>query len=159
MLSGGFEPPIRPYQRRSLPISLQERLYYYKGDNGAGEEVRTLDIYLGKVMLYQLSYARSVKLFIYTSGSAEIFLVPSVGFEPTAYYFGSRSEIRTQKHDILSIAGIPIPINRPYIIFPKTYCHIVHGSKSQRLTHQIYILLNFWFVHILLDLEVHANTI
>ena len=26
--------------------------------NGAGEEVRTLDIYLGKVMLYQLSYAR-----------------------------------------------------------------------------------------------------
>ena len=25
---------------------------------GAGEEVRTLDIYLGKVMLYQLSYAR-----------------------------------------------------------------------------------------------------
>ena len=27
---------------------------------GAGEEVRTLDIYLGKVMLYQLSYARNV---------------------------------------------------------------------------------------------------
>ena len=27
---------------------------------GAGEEIRTLDIYLGKVMLYQLSYARIV---------------------------------------------------------------------------------------------------
>ena len=26
--------------------------------NGASEEVRTLDIYLGKVVLYQLSYAR-----------------------------------------------------------------------------------------------------
>ena len=26
--------------------------------NGAGEEVRTLDIHLGKVTLYQLSYAR-----------------------------------------------------------------------------------------------------
>ena len=27
--------------------------------NGAGEGVRTLDIHLGKVVLYQLSYARS----------------------------------------------------------------------------------------------------
>ena len=27
--------------------------------NGASEEVRTLDIYLGKVVLYQLSYART----------------------------------------------------------------------------------------------------
>ena len=26
--------------------------------NGASEEVRTLDIHLGKVVLYQLSYAR-----------------------------------------------------------------------------------------------------
>ena len=26
--------------------------------NGAGEETRTLDVYLGKVVLYQLSYAR-----------------------------------------------------------------------------------------------------
>jgi hypothetical protein len=29
--------------------------------NGAGEETRTLDIHLGKVTLYQLSYARSRK--------------------------------------------------------------------------------------------------
>ena len=27
-------------------------------DNGAGEGIRTLDIHLGKVVLYQLSYAR-----------------------------------------------------------------------------------------------------
>lgn len=27
-------------------------------ENGASEEVRTLDIHLGKVVLYQLSYAR-----------------------------------------------------------------------------------------------------
>lgn len=33
-----------------------------KSLNGAGEEVRTLDIHLGKVTLYQLSYARSVSL-------------------------------------------------------------------------------------------------
>ena len=31
---------------------------------GAGEEVRTLDIYLGKVMLYQLSYARILILTV-----------------------------------------------------------------------------------------------
>ena len=29
--------------------------------NGASEEVRTLDIHLGKVVLYQLSYARLLK--------------------------------------------------------------------------------------------------
>ena len=28
--------------------------------NGASEEVRTLDIHLGKVVLYQLSYARFI---------------------------------------------------------------------------------------------------
>ena len=28
------------------------------GENGAGEETRTLDVHLGKVVLYQLSYAR-----------------------------------------------------------------------------------------------------
>jgi len=32
----------------------------YRGlyENGAGEETRTLDVHLGKVVLYQLSYAR-----------------------------------------------------------------------------------------------------
>jgi hypothetical protein len=29
-------------------------------ENGAGEEARTLDVHLGKVVLYQLSYARVV---------------------------------------------------------------------------------------------------
>ena len=29
------------------------------GLNGAGEETRTLDVHLGKVVLYQLSYARN----------------------------------------------------------------------------------------------------
>ena len=28
--------------------------------NGAGDEIRTRDIYLGKVVLYQLSYSREV---------------------------------------------------------------------------------------------------
>ncbi len=29
--------------------------------SGAGEEIRTLDSHLGKVVLYQLSYARLIK--------------------------------------------------------------------------------------------------
>ena len=32
--------------------------------NGASEEIRTLDINLGKVALYQLSYTRIQKIFI-----------------------------------------------------------------------------------------------
>ena len=31
------------------------------GVNGAGDEIRTRDIYLGKVVLYQLSYSRNEK--------------------------------------------------------------------------------------------------
>ena len=33
--------------------------YARRHENGAGNETRTRDIYLGKVVLYQLSYARS----------------------------------------------------------------------------------------------------
>ncbi len=39
---------------RSKPL----KRWYYGLFNGASEEVRTLDIHLGKVVLYQLSYAR-----------------------------------------------------------------------------------------------------
>jgi hypothetical protein len=39
--------------------------------NGAGEEIRTLDIHLGRVALYQLSYARR-----------DILMVARGGFEP-----------------------------------------------------------------------------
>lgn len=31
-------------------------------ENGAGEETRTLDVHLGKVVLYQLSYARKYEI-------------------------------------------------------------------------------------------------
>ena len=47
---------------------------------GAGEEVRTLDIYLGKVMLYQLSYARIVT----------IYMASRDGLEPPTFGFGDR---------------------------------------------------------------------
>ena len=36
-------------------------LSYRASKNGAGKETRTLDSHLGKVVLYQLSYARLVK--------------------------------------------------------------------------------------------------
>ena len=37
------------------------RLECIWGQYGAGKEVRTLDLYLGKVSLYQLSYSRKEK--------------------------------------------------------------------------------------------------
>ena len=38
------------------------------GKNGASEGIRTLDVHLGKVMLYQLSYAR-IRKFVHNSRS------------------------------------------------------------------------------------------
>ncbi len=38
------------------------------GKNGAGEEARTLDFHLGRVALYQLSYARVKQLFKWWRG-------------------------------------------------------------------------------------------
>ena len=43
-----------------MPLLVQKK-DSHRGEslkNGAGEEIRTLDSYLGKVVLYQLSYAR-----------------------------------------------------------------------------------------------------
>jgi hypothetical protein len=42
-------------RKRKAPMILRHRGF---GQNGAGEETRTLDVHLGKVVLYQLSYAR-----------------------------------------------------------------------------------------------------
>jgi hypothetical protein len=44
--------PVKTAQRGKPEIALRQ------GENGAGEETRTLDVYLGKVVLYQLSYTR-----------------------------------------------------------------------------------------------------
>ena len=51
-------------------------LYQRRIELGAGEEVRTLDIYLGKVVLYQLSYTRIVLLILLC------YLVENTGIEP-----------------------------------------------------------------------------
>jgi hypothetical protein len=49
---------------------------------GAGEESRTLDLNLGKVALYQLSYSRIASLLVYTG-----ILLWSVKLEKPARYF------------------------------------------------------------------------
>ncbi len=55
-----------PYQGSTLPLShasllmTSDPVMWLK--NGAGEEIRTLDIHLGRVALYQLSYARKQNL-------------------------------------------------------------------------------------------------
>jgi hypothetical protein len=84
MVPGTGIEPVRPYSREilsllCLPISpsgLRVGIIHSSGsiklkskegkclsafslfDSGAGEESRTLDLYLGKVSLYQLSYSR-----------------------------------------------------------------------------------------------------
>ena len=47
----GIEPPLTDLETAALPLRYTVIL-------GAGEETRTLDINLGKVALYQLSYSR-----------------------------------------------------------------------------------------------------
>lgn len=47
-------------QPRDLEAKRGKAVFAFPQDSGAGEESRTLDLYLGKVSLYQLSYCRSV---------------------------------------------------------------------------------------------------
>ena len=62
----GIEPPLLESKSSVLPLDdtpneQKQNLYRSRGFLfGAGEEARTLDINLGKVALYQLSYARVV---------------------------------------------------------------------------------------------------
>ncbi len=49
-----------PWQGIALPTELLPHSQHCLQATGAGEESRTLDLYLGKVSLYQLSYSRFV---------------------------------------------------------------------------------------------------
>lgn len=46
------------YQARAVPLNKKARQMPSLFEFGAGERVRTVDLYLGKVPLYQLSYTR-----------------------------------------------------------------------------------------------------
>ena len=60
-------------RRRSTP-ELRGREFSSVKETGAGDEIRTRDPQLGRLMLYQLSYTRPNQTFT---------LVQGVGFEPT----------------------------------------------------------------------------
>ena len=51
---GGIEPPTQPCKGRVFPLALIPQIA------GAGGGTRTRDIFLGKEVLYQLSYTRTV---------------------------------------------------------------------------------------------------
>jgi hypothetical protein len=55
---------LLPRQRREYDLPMRRAMYHINNrtvmseETGAGEEARTLDLNLGKVALYQLSYSR-----------------------------------------------------------------------------------------------------
>ena len=57
--------------------------------NGAGDEVRTRDLHLGKVALYQLSYSRSHMRHSILSTHRVRLLERETGFEPATLSLGS----------------------------------------------------------------------
>ena len=74
-------------QDRTADLSLTKGVLYHWATwafnqtyfTGAGDEVRTRDILLGRQVLYQLSYSRKSN----TLHTAALQLVERVGFEPT----------------------------------------------------------------------------
>jgi hypothetical protein len=74
-LTTGIEPVTSPLPRECS--TSEPRELNFSEINGAGEEVRTLDIQLGRLALYQLSYTRITIL---------IFVVARDGFEPSKVY-------------------------------------------------------------------------
>ena len=72
----GFEPGTSSLPRmRSTPELLGQ---FRSKTYGAGDEIRTRDIQLGRLTLYQLSYSRPLR-----PGITRFELVHGVGFEPT----------------------------------------------------------------------------
>ena len=67
-LKTGIEPVTSPLPRECSTTEPLEQ--FFIGENGAGDAIRTRDIQLGRLALYQLSYARKI-------------LVAGDGFEPS----------------------------------------------------------------------------
>ena len=61
--------------------------------SGAGDEIRTRDPQLGRLMLYQLSYTRPTKF-------------RNADFKLRIYYLRRNSEIRIPKSEILLVQGV-----------------------------------------------------
>ena len=66
-LTTGFEPVTSSLPRKCSTPEPRELSCKFRIKNGAGEEARTLDPQLGRLVLYQLSYTR---LIISKSGGA-----------------------------------------------------------------------------------------
>ncbi len=72
---------IRVLQTRALPLGYVAVWIYF----GAGDEARTRYLHLGKVALYQMSYARILRSILFYV--KRLRLVPPVGIEPTTRGF------------------------------------------------------------------------
>ena len=72
------------------------------GQNGAGKEARTLDLYLGKVSLYQLSYSRV--LCQPPTGEVHWLLAEWTGLEPATPGVTGRYSNQLNYHSTRSLA-------------------------------------------------------
>jgi hypothetical protein len=86
----------RPWQGRALPTELFPRRRYCYTNFGAGNETRTRDPDLGKVVLYQLSYSR-------IGGTAE----PN---------FGAGNETRTRDPDLGKVVLYQLSYSRIILV-------------------------------------------
>lgn len=82
---------IRVLQTHALPLGYVA-LSFLRGANaplksGAGDEARTRYLHLGKVALYQMSYARIPRNIILHQTIFTLRVVPPVGIEPTTRGF------------------------------------------------------------------------
>ena len=140
----GFEPPTP-----SLPCKCSTPELHWlmrpPAANGAGDETRTRDPQLGRLMLYQLSYARLISLSVGLSVSLEISsqthtqthtqtpFVGVIGFEP----------IQTESPDLQS--GPALPLRRAPMIHSLNKSRASGGTRTpdQLITNQLLYQLSY----------------
>ena len=124
-----------PYQGSALPLSHMGALKPIFSNTGAGDEVRTRDILLGRQVLYQLSYTRaSTQTEAYVTNSITTSLLKSY---ITYWWRGKDSNLRTLRERIYSPS--PLTTRPPLQTEPAIMLNIrldvkyIKGVKTLRI--------------------------
>ncbi len=119
--------------RRSFFIDLQITAAICKSKSGAGNETRTRDPDLGKVVLYQLSYSRLI--FVFQAASA-LTTLPQPEILSSGWcfqIFGAGNETRTRDPDLGKVVLYQLSYSR--IFRPYFYGAVMRISASSREAH------------------------